>query len=138
MRECGNCTLCCTVTYVPELNKTANIQCSNCNDGCTIYNERPNSCRGYRCEWLNGHLDEEMRPDISHVVIEKLPEVPIVLVLIEPGYENILNALIEPLSFYLDNGISVVHNRQVLLAPGKTEKDVANDVITASKSMGVI
>jgi len=138
MRECGDCTLCCTVTYVPELNKAAGTPCTNCNGGCTIYNERPVSCRNYKCEWLNGRLEDEMRPDKIHALIEKLPDVPVVIILIEPGYEHVLDTLVEPLKHYLDEGISIVYKRQVLLAPGKKEKDVVNDVIAASKSMGII
>lgn len=141
MRECGSCTLCCTVTRVPELNKPENVQCSNCKSGCSIYNERPTSCRTFACEWLKGDLDEIARPDKLHVLLEKLLDVPVILVLIEPGYEATLDweALTSMLATYTNNGITVVaSNGMALLSGNTTSEDVRKYVYQAANSIGVI
>lgn len=39
--------------------------CKYCNPGkgCQIYAKRPESCRTFRCGWLDGLGDETLRPD---------------------------------------------------------------------------
>lgn len=69
-RTCGPCTVCCTQTRVPELNKSERVRCSNCESGCTIYDIRPMSCRQFECAWLKGQMPDEMRPDLSGVMVE--------------------------------------------------------------------
>ena len=109
-RSCGDCTLCCTVTHVPELAKPVGTTCSNCAIGCTIYNTRPQSCRTFNCAWLQGDMSEDMKPNKSHIVIEKLPNVPVVIVLIEPGYAGIwlTPAVDKVLKEYQQKGVAVV------------------------------
>ena len=73
-KSCGSCTLCCTVLGIPELNKRAWDQCPHVasGTGCTIYAERPGSCRKFICGWL---LDPQMGPDLKpencHVVFDQ-------------------------------------------------------------------
>src|SRR5665213_2690643 len=64
-RECGECTACCTVIAVHELQKANNQACCHLGDGCRIYPTRPDSCREWSCLWLNGGLpgDDLRRPD---------------------------------------------------------------------------
>lgn len=138
MRECGSCTLCCTVTRVPEFNKSENTMCDKCDNGCTIYNQRPESCKKFRCEWLNGDLNEDSRPDKIHAVVEKLPSVPIVLALLEPG-RSITPLMTEVFAEYSDKKITVVaSNGQALIADGCNTEEVRNYVMSAAKKMGVI
>jgi hypothetical protein len=83
-------------------------------------------------------MDEEMRPDKSHVVIEKFSD-DVVIAMIEPGYDHILPKLNEPLSIYTDNGISVVASNGLgLMAQGANPVDVRNSVIDSAREMGVI
>lgn len=59
-RTCGQCTACCTVLGIRELQKPAFQCCPNlagAGGGCGIYGARPNSCRFYRCEWLDADRD---------------------------------------------------------------------------------
>lgn len=87
---CGNCTLCCKLTAVPELNKPAGSWCKHCKagKGCTIYDDRPESCKNFRCVWLTGGLPPELRPDKSRVIFERLPSGKTFLVLTNSGYTD--------------------------------------------------
>ena len=40
------------------------------NKGCTIYEDRPEHCKGFKCEWLaQDYLPMWMRPDLSKVIV---------------------------------------------------------------------
>jgi len=58
-RQCGECSLCCKAVAVQDLNKPAGQWCAHFSrgHGCTIYSDRPQSCRAFNCHWL---LDETM------------------------------------------------------------------------------
>ena len=65
-RTCGECTVCCTVLAVTELNKGPYEKCAHEGAGCcAIYDQRPNSCRQLECLYLTDFLegDERRRPD---------------------------------------------------------------------------
>lgn len=89
--DCGDCTACCTVLAVTELNKPMRVACQHqCRDGCRTYLARPAGCRQFNCLWLRGALrnlesatdsvaylsiqisenpaDETLRPDHSGVI----------------------------------------------------------------------
>lgn len=56
-RICGTCSLCCKLTYIPELNKSIDTWCRHArpgSGGCSIYSERPAPCRSFICGWLSG------------------------------------------------------------------------------------
>jgi len=73
IKPCGDCRACCTVVGVPEIDK-ANFQpCKHeCGTGCSIYPERPGSCRNYFCGWKWGMIegDERRRPDNLGVIFD--------------------------------------------------------------------
>ncbi len=65
-RNCGECTLCCKLMGVPELKKPSAKWCVSCDQGkgCTVYEERPQSCRNFQCFWLMDEtFPDEFRPD---------------------------------------------------------------------------
>lgn len=65
-RSCGSCNACCTIMAVGELHKPQRTKCCHLAERCTIYADRPASCRTFYCEWLVGDKlssDERMRPD---------------------------------------------------------------------------
>ena len=69
-RSCGECTECCTALSVTEIHKPAMEPCVHQDGkGCDIYPERPQSCRHFRCGWLDGEGPPDMRPDRLGVVI---------------------------------------------------------------------
>ena len=75
-RNCGSCTLCCTLLPVLELGKKANQKCDHLkfNKGCTIYKDKPKSCNTWSCLWLLGQAGNVKRPDISHYVVDMHPD----------------------------------------------------------------
>ena len=72
-RQCGECTVCCTVLAVDELKKPMRWACEHlaCG-GCRIYDERPTGCREFDCLWLRGAIgdDEGARPDRLGIVFD--------------------------------------------------------------------
>lgn len=78
-RRCGTCSLCCTLLRVDALAKPGGAPCVHQRIGrpegaCAIHATRPAICRGYRCLWLTGALDEEDRPDRLGAVLDLLTE----------------------------------------------------------------
>ena len=73
-RDCGSCTLCCTVLAIdtPEIQKPSRLTCRHCmGSGCAIYETRFPICRDYHCGWrMLPNLNEDWRPDRSGVFIE--------------------------------------------------------------------
>lgn len=71
-RQCGTCTFCCKVMYIPELEKPGGTWCRFCKpgQGCTAYDTRPDPCRVFQCQWLaDPAIGEDMRPDRVKVVL---------------------------------------------------------------------
>lgn len=114
---CQDCTGCCIVFAVEDVNKKFGEPCKHIKAntsiggaGCGIYHERPDACQRYVCLWLDSQrridipsLPENLRPDVCKVVIgwpwgidrETLHVYPY------PGYETAWQA--PPVSHYLKN-----------------------------------
>jgi hypothetical protein len=72
--------------HIPELNKPPQTQCPCDNGSCSIYEQRPQSCRDYNCLWLRGDLFrvkkkknkqtsiEPLRPDKLGVIFDNASE----------------------------------------------------------------
>lgn len=77
MRKCGECSVCCVIGAVPELEKPAHTPCQfikkNSCGSCSIFNKKdlPNTCKNYRCAWLNNFGNEENRPDKCGVMFTR-------------------------------------------------------------------
>ena len=78
-RECGTCTVCCTVLAIAEMNKPMRWACDHVTcTGCGIYEKRPQACRDFDCAWLRGLLpsqgelqdDDSLRPDKLGVLFD--------------------------------------------------------------------
>lgn len=99
-RACGRCHECCIHTPVEAFNKRAGVPCLHLNvlqecGSCGIYAERPSACATYRCSWLDGNLDEELKPDACGILLETgWIEHPKHLTMIL-GYENIEGAIVK-------------------------------------------
>jgi hypothetical protein len=89
MNNCGECTVCCTLSVVEELGKGVGETCGHCilKKGCGIYNKRPKVCKEYECAYLQAGGNIELRPDKCGVMFSKksdrifsgmlVPDVPI-------------------------------------------------------------
>jgi len=70
-RTCGGCTECCTALGVPELEKGFHEKCRHEGDsGCGSYDERPQQCRNFSCQWLLGSMEDKDRPDKIGVIFD--------------------------------------------------------------------
>lgn len=128
-RSCGNCTVCCTLCYVPEFDKGEGKKCEYCGKGCTIYESRPESCRKYECAWKKGELPDNMRPDKCGVMIEVYPLM--VAVILAPGHtlQSISKNVLLVLDEYVKAGKPVIATGQfVRLPPGMTPQE-AQDIL---------
>jgi hypothetical protein len=75
-RRCGQCTLCCKLVPVSEIDQPANQRCVHQRSfkGCAIYANRPTTCRLWSCVWLTGDDPALSRPDLVHYVIDPMPD----------------------------------------------------------------
>ena len=76
MLGCGDCTMCCKLVGVQELDKPRDTWCEHCEigKGCSIYEDRPQSCDDFECLWLQSQsksdpMGEHLRPDRCKVVL---------------------------------------------------------------------
>lgn len=109
-RSCGDCIVCCVYLKIdqPELQKPALSHCKHLclknpvkknelqystdgqTENCRIYENRPTVCKGYSCLWVQGHGDEEDRPDKSGILIDTLHSIENAIECkpIGPGFED--------------------------------------------------
>lgn len=142
-RDCGACTVCCTVLTVdtPDFRKPAGRPCSKLTDqGCSIHKSRPRICRTWFCAWRRvAEMPDEARPDLSgllaSITFVREPRNPLEAVAINvralPGSEATDKALLQAmLDSLCDQLVSVWYSegtRKMLLHP---ENDVAQLVIS--------
>lgn len=98
MNACGTCTLCCKVLQIEEFpEKPKDSWCTHCapGRGCKIYEDRPETCRGFECLWLAsqrdapGAMGPDLRPDRCHVVITADGDMGTnMLVHVDPAYPD--------------------------------------------------
>ncbi|WP_184015685.1 YkgJ family cysteine cluster protein [Sphingobium boeckii] len=72
-RDCGACTMCCTVLTVdtPEFEKPAGRPCVHLAlHGCNIHAARPHICRTWFCAWRRiAGMPDDARPDRSGILV---------------------------------------------------------------------
>jgi hypothetical protein len=80
-RQCGDCSLCCKVLGIPELEKPKDAWCPNflAGTGCRIYADRPPSCRNFVCRWLSDTaMGPEWKPNVCKMVVDSKPSLFVV------------------------------------------------------------
>lgn len=72
--KCGECTVCCTLSVVEEVDKKAGEDCKHCilKKGCGIYKTRPQVCKDFECAYLQSNTPSELRPDKCGVMFVKI------------------------------------------------------------------
>ena len=70
MRSCKDCTLCCELLGINEIDKPAFSKCWNqTRTGCSVYADRPPSCRQFDCAWRRGDVPKHLKPNKTGAVI---------------------------------------------------------------------
>jgi hypothetical protein len=90
-RDCGTCTLCCKVAAVEEVAKPNGVWCSHCvkEKRCTIYDQRPASCRSFYCQWmLEPTLGPEWKPERAKFAMVKSEGGRRLTALVDPGFPS--------------------------------------------------
>lgn len=127
MLNCGECTACCTVCVVPELNKEAGKICTNCEGGCQIYGNHPQSCLDFECAYYQGGKNIELRPDkCGTMFFKKNDRIFCGVVLPDKKVTNLVKGQIESLN---KQGYSVImmkigEDPHIVLASGHNPKSV--------------
>jgi hypothetical protein len=79
-KQCGTCTACCSSIPVSEIGLLPYTRCHYLRApfdpkiGCSIYADRPISCRNWSCVWLSSELPDELRPDRCGIVIDPVAD----------------------------------------------------------------
>ena len=127
IRSCGDCTVCCTLCYVPEFDKAEGKKCGHCDKGCMIYKSRPESCRKYDCAWKKGEMPDSMRPHMCGVMIEVYPLM--VAVMLAPGHtlQTLSKDVLLALDEYVKAGKPVIATGQFVRLPEGMSPQEAKD-----------
>lgn len=105
--NCGECTLCCTLLQVSELNKEAGESCKYCTTKCSIYLERPLACKEFSCAYHQmKKASSNLRPDNCGIIFEKLEE-DLMFGTVDPKHKD-FTYLNGQINHFLAEGINVV------------------------------
>lgn len=76
-RSCKDCTLCCKLVSVYEIQKPAQSWCEHCTIGvgCKVYDTRPADCRTFYCGWLlDPRIGDAWEPNNCKMVVKFEPK----------------------------------------------------------------
>ena len=120
-RSCGSCGLCCKLLAITELDKPINVWCTHYRQGagCTIYEQRPEGCRGFYCSWRRrGDLGDEWFPARSRIILYSDETGQRLFAHVDPGFPGAWRA--EPYYSQLKRwSQQVAQGRQVLVRIGE-------------------
>ena len=131
--ECGECTVCCTVCVVEELDKKAGDNCINCeNNSCKIYGEHPQTCKEFECAYYQGGKNIELRPDKCGIMFYKKSEKIFTGIMVPNKKPTSLAK--EQISSFNKQGYSVVmlkigEKPHIFLADGHNNKEIYKEYI---------
>lgn len=87
-KACGECSFCCKVLEITELDKTAGVWCEHCRKtgGCGVYETRPDVCRDYECLWKGDRgMSAQLRPDRVGAILMEDPDSAEYRAVCDPG-----------------------------------------------------
>jgi hypothetical protein len=90
-RACGTCMMCCKVPAIEEFAKPPGVWCRHAvsGKGCTIYAERPGSCRAFYCLWmLDASFGAEWKPERAKFVVYGQRNGANLQVAVDPSFPN--------------------------------------------------
>jgi hypothetical protein len=135
--KCGECTVCCTLSVVKELDKEAGVTCKHCISkvGCGIYEKRPQDCKDFECAYLESKTDNEaLRPDRCNVMFfKKSDRIFVGAVVPEKPITDIARGQIES---FKKQGYSVVmiklfEKPHIEVAEGYTKEEIWKEYINS-------
>lgn len=91
-RECGSCTMCCKLFTIPAVPKSAGVWCQHCipGTGCRIYEQRPDQCRDFLCEWLTDkRMPDHWYPGRCKMVVSIQPATGFLYVQVDSSQPSI-------------------------------------------------
>lgn len=107
MQNCGDCTLCCTTCNIEELKKPSGTECIHCSIKCDIYENRPDSCKDFKCAYIQMEkVSVLMRPDNLGVVFEKIAD-DLMFGIVNSGHSDFKH-MKGQINAFLNSGINVV------------------------------
>ncbi|MBS0297922.1 MAG: YkgJ family cysteine cluster protein [Proteobacteria bacterium] len=89
-RECGACTMCCSLLQIDELQKPEGVACVHVREGggCGIYETRPGVCRAFYCLWMqHPAFDEGWKPNVCHFLLRQV-DAKLLVVDVDPAYPD--------------------------------------------------
>lgn len=117
-RHCEGCTACCEFPPIrtEHLQKPANTLCLHCAEGqgCTVYDVRPDVCRGFYCGYFFlPELGPEWHPIRSGVVIrsEHLDEDAVTLLILELNSFLVSEEFAGMVGAWVEQGVGVEFER---------------------------
>lgn len=144
---CGDCTVCCIVLEVGELKKKGGLPCPRLSlegkPGCSRYDERPQSCKGYDCVWRAGLIPGGLsaRPDKLGILFdiggpEGVPPMLVAREVRRGAFEDgmqVLNTLagqgqvVYLIDQVLDPATGVARERRRFIGPEERVKAIVNN-----------
>lgn len=98
---CGECSLCCRLMGVKELQKKPITWCPHVTKGCGcgIYATRPETCRSFECVWLSTpSAPDALRPDkIGGVLVATYDNSGSAVLHEDPDYPGLALTALKPL-----------------------------------------
>lgn len=90
-RSCGECSLCCKILAIPEVDSPAGTYCRHAKKGCgcQIYQTRPEPCRVFECLWLKGLVPLAFKPNAIHAVMTTTVDGNNYVIHEDPGYPGV-------------------------------------------------
>jgi hypothetical protein len=139
--ECGECTVCCTLSVVKELNKKAGEACKYCiSNSCSIYGNHPQECKDFECAYIeSGTSNISLRPDKCDVMFfKKTDRIFVGTVVPNKSVSNIARDQIEA---FKKQGYSVVMIKlfgqpHIEVAKGHNKRDIWMEYINSLREYG--
>lgn len=140
--------MCCKLLGIDEIpDKQDGHWCPHAAPGarpgaCTIYEDRPQSCRDFRCAWLHGTLPDDWKPDrLKAVIVGNVADERLMQVYEDPhGPEVSKGKLVPWIRQCLNRGLVVCvvrGERSRMLGDDKLIADVLGKTGWKGKILGV-
>ncbi|MEQ1942410.1 hypothetical protein ABMA32_08315 [Mesorhizobium sp. VNQ89] len=80
--------MCCKLPLISVLGKPPGQWCEHCTIGvgCTIYDDRPQMCRDFFCQWIeNKSIADYWKPEASKIILTQFPRTGFLYAQVDPA-----------------------------------------------------